>query len=259
MIWLISRLSDILGPIIVAFIFAVITGLIFAIAHFLFRGKKTKEMGVVAQQMALRIGAIYALVVALVFSALVVEVSHLLRMADTEAVSAGNIYWSLEKNQDSKAVELHKLIPDYLQSVIESDINPIEPNSFKRPAWKLIDRMRETIAQWEPSSATDELLRSYVLENIKTLSESREDRIVAQITPDLPSFFWAFLVLGYFLTLAPYLTIEHSKFGLFLIYGYAIINGLMFYGIIALDNPIILNLMTPVAFEELLNQIMVVH
>ena len=71
--------------------------------------------------MALRIGTMHALVVALVFDVLNSQLINLQQISDTEAVSAARIYWTLKNNQAPEAVELRKLMPIYLQTVIEKD------------------------------------------------------------------------------------------------------------------------------------------
>ena len=71
--------------------------------------------------MALRIGTMHALVVALVFSSMISQVIDQDQMSNTKAISAANVFWALKNNQAPEAVELRELIPDYLQTVIEKD------------------------------------------------------------------------------------------------------------------------------------------
>lgn len=249
------KLPPTIAPIVFALISVAITGILFVIAHFLFRGKRTEFTRTFAQQMALRIGTMHALVVALVFSVLTGQLIKLHQISKIEVISAANVYWTLRDNLAPEAAELRKLIPDYLQTVIEKDWEAISKNPYNLPAWKLIEKMDAIISKWEPSSSIDEMKRNYVSNNINTIAESRDRRVIERMAPDLPPFFWFIAIFGYFMTLVPYLTVEHSKFRFLLVSCYAIIIGILFYGIAVLDNPFLGQVIHPTAFELLLDAI----
>ncbi|MBT8332095.1 MAG: DUF4239 domain-containing protein [Deltaproteobacteria bacterium] len=225
------------------------------IVHILFRGKRTEFTRTFAQQMALRIGTMHALVVAFVFSSLTGQLIELYQMSNTEAISAANVYWALKNNQTPEAVELRKLIPDYLQTVVEKDWKAPYKSPQNLPAWELITRMKEIVAKWRPSASADEIIRNHVFNNINTVAENRDRRIIERVAPNLPLVFWLIAIIGYLLSLVPYLTVEHSKLRFTLVCCYAIIIGLLFYGIAELDNPYLGQVIHPTAFEVKLQEI----
>ena len=249
------KLPPAAGAIVFATISVAITAALFGIVHLLFRGKRTEVTRTIAQQMALRIGTMHALVVALVFGVLTSQLINLHQISDTEAVSAARIYWTLKNNQAPEAVELCKLIPMYLQTVIEKDWKALSARPQNLPAWDLIAKMQNIVAQWKPSASTNEIIRNYVFNNINTIAESRDRRIIERMAPNLPQVFWIIAFLGYLLTLAPYLTIEHSKLRFILVCCYAIIIGILFYGLAVLDNPFLGQVIHPTAFEVMLQEI----
>ncbi len=250
------KLPPAAGTIVFALISVAVTAVLFLIAHLLFRGKRTESTRTITQQIALRIGTMHALVVALVFGVLTGQLIDLHQISNTEAISAANIYWTLKDNQTPEAVELRKLIPDYLRTVIEKDWEAFSASPQNLPAWKLIRRMQAIVADWKPSASANEIIKTYVFNNINTMAESRDNRIIERMAPNLPRVFWIIAILGYFLTLVPYLTIEHSNFRFMLICCYAIIIGVMFYGLAVLDNPFLGRVIHPTAFEVMLQEIM---
>jgi hypothetical protein len=162
-----------LPPAIGATVFALtsvaITATLFVIVHLLFRGRRTEVTRTIAQQMALRIGTMHALVVGVLTSQLI----NLHQISDTEAVSAARIYWTLKNNPAPEAVELSMLIPIYFQTVIEKDWKALSTSPQYLPAWELIARMQDIVAQWEPSTSTstNRIIRNHVFNKINTMAQ----------------------------------------------------------------------------------------
>ena len=63
------KLNPVLGSLIAILLSVAFTCAIFIAAHILLRGRRHSETRVFAQQMALRIGTLHALIIALVFGA----------------------------------------------------------------------------------------------------------------------------------------------------------------------------------------------
>ena len=74
------KLPPILGTFIAVLISLTFTCVLFITAHIFLRGKRPDETKVFAQQMALRIGTMHVLVVALVFSILTGELIKLYKL-----------------------------------------------------------------------------------------------------------------------------------------------------------------------------------
>ena len=249
------NLPPAIGPVVFALITVAITAAIFLMARLIYRGRRTESTRVFAQQMALRIGTMHALVVALVFSVLTGQLIKLHHTSDTEAISAASVYWILKNSEAPEAIALRELIPQYLQIVIEKEWEALSGSPHDLPAWELISRMQSIIVKWRPATAAEELTRKYVFDNINTMAESRDRRVIHRLAPTMPPIFWLIAILGYFLTLAPYLTVEFSKFRFFLVLCYAVIIGVLFYGILVLDNPFSSQVIHPTSFEVTLHEI----
>ena len=249
------KLPPVLGSFLAILLSVAFTGTLFIIAHLLFRGKRPEATTTFAQQMALRIGTMHALVVALVFSSLTAELIKLQDMSDAESISAANIYFILKDNPAKAAARLQSLIPIYLKTVIEQDWEELSEMPHDLPAWELISEMQRITLNWETKTSSDEMLKGYVFDNLNRMAENRNQRIIEWQAPDLPPVFWAIAFSGYLLTLLPYLFVELNKRRLLLISGYAIMIGIMFYGIAVLDKPFLSRAVKPTSFVVMYHDI----
>jgi hypothetical protein len=254
MIFLI-KLPPVLGVFIAVLLSLAFTCALFVTAHFFLRGKRSNETKTFAQQMALRIGSMHALVVALVFSILTGELMKLNNLSDAEAMSAANIYYILRDNQSEEAARLRSLIPLYLKTVIEKDWEALSEIPHDLPAWELITKMQGLTLNWKTTTSSEEMLKGYVFDNLNTMAENRNKRVIEWQAPDLPTVFWAIAFSGYILTLLPYLSVELIKRRFLLVCGYAIMIGIMFYGIAVLDKPFLSRVVKPTSFEVMYNDI----
>jgi hypothetical protein len=249
------QLPTLLGAIIAALISLAITAGLVIAAHLLFAGKRPDKTLTFVQQMALRIGTMHALVVALVFSILTGELIKQYSHSDVEALSAANIYYILSDASTEPAVTIRDLIPIYLKTVIEQDWQVFSQRPHELPAWKLISRMQRLTLDWHPTSQSENMIKHYVFDNLNIMAENRNKRVIEWQAPNLPSIFWGIAIGGYILTLVPYLCVELTRIRLFLVCCYGAIIGLMFYGISVLDNPFKGRAIQPAPFEVMYNDI----
>jgi hypothetical protein len=203
----------------------------------------------------MRIGTMHALVVALVFGVLTGELIKLQNTSDSEAISAANIYFILAGSPSKEAVKLQNLVPDYLHAVIEKDWVELAEMPHDLPAWKIIAQMQKITLNWNTKTAPEEMLRKYVFENLNTMAENRNTRIIERQAPDLPTIFWGIAIIGYILTIIPYLSLEFDKRRFLLISCYAIMIGVIFYGIAVLDKPFLSRAVKPSSFEAMYTDI----
>ena len=248
------KLHPVLGASISALLSLTFTGALFIIAHLIFGGKRPEATKTFAQQMALRIGTMHALVVALVFGLLTSELKQQHSLSDAEAISAANIYFSLKDNWTDEAAKLRSRIPQYLKTVIEQDWEELSSEPHELPAWKLISEMQSITLGWDAKTPSDVMLKGYIFNNLNTMAENRNRRII-EWRASLPPVFWAIAFLGYILTLFPYLSVELSKLRLLLVCCYAVIIGIIFYGIAVLDKPFLSGAVKPTSFEVMYNDI----
>ena len=143
------KLPPVWGALLAILISLSFTYALFITAHLFLRGKRPDQTRTFAQQMALRIGTIHALVVALVFSILTGGLLKLFDMSDAEAISAARIYYVLENSRSEEAARLRSLIPLYLKTVVEQDWERLSETSENLPAWELIAKMQKITFSWK--------------------------------------------------------------------------------------------------------------
>ena len=255
MINFLLQLPPVLGPIIAAMVSLLITGSLFLSAHYIFGDKRPDKTTTFVQQMALRIGTMHALVVALVFSMLTGELIKQYDLSDVEALSAANIYYILADNSSEPAARIRELVPEYLKTVIEQDWEVLSQRPHELPAWKLIAQMQQLTLDWHPESQSDDMIKHYVFDNLNIMAENRNKRVIEWQAPSLIPIFWGIAIGGYLLTLIPYLFVRLTRLRFLLVCSYAIIIGLMFYGITVLDNPFLSRSLKPASFEVMYNDI----
>lgn len=249
------EINPFLGAFIASLIFILGTGILALTVHLFFRRRRPKEFTPFVNQICLRIGTIHALLVAFVFGVLTTELFKLQNASDSEAISAANIYFTLIDNPSEEAVKLRNLIPIYLQTVIKKDWIELSKTPNDLPAWNIITQMQKITLSWNTVTVSEEMLRRYVFENLNTIAESRNIRIIERQAPNLPLIFWVIAIMGYILTILPLFSIELDKRRFLLICCYAIIIGTIFYGIVLLDKPFLSRAVKPNSFEVMYNDV----
>lgn len=150
---------------------------------------------------------------------------------------------------------MRSLIPHYLKTVEEQDWEELSKIPHELPAWKLITKVQGINLNWNPATPSEELLKSYVFKNLNKMDENRNRRIIEWRSSNLPTVFWVISFSSYIVTLLSYLSVGLRKHRLLLVYAYAIMVGMMFYGIAVLDKPFLSRVIKPVSFEMMYNDI----
>ena len=249
------NLPPLFGTFAAATLSVIVTALLFLCVHLLFSDKKDAVTKTFTQQMALRIGTMHALVVALVFSTLTAELIKLRDLSDIEAISAANIYYTLRGDTSKEATELRSLVPEYLRTVVEKDWEKLTNTPYDLPAWTLLEKMQRISLSLRDGTSSEAMIKKYVFDNLNEMANNRNKRLIDRQAPDIPGVFWTIAITGYFLTLLPYLTIELTRLRLFLVTCYAVIIGILFYGIAVLDRPFESGINKPVAFQIMYSDI----
>ena len=115
------KLHPAFGSVIAILSFMAFTSALFIIAHILLGGRRPNQTKPFAQQMALRIGTLHALIIALVFGALANDYIDLEKTLDTEAAAVGSVYMALTKIQTGDTEKIRNQFVLYLKDVIDKE------------------------------------------------------------------------------------------------------------------------------------------
>lgn len=239
------KLPPILGSLIAILLSVAFTCALFVSAHVLLRGKRPDQTKIFAQQMALRIGTLHALIISLVFGALATDYIDLEKTLDNEAAAVGSVYMAMRNIQSDDAVQIRHQLSLYLKDVIDNEWEEAAESPLSASTGRILFGIIKKLENWQPSLAREKKIKSYSIDKILEINEMRIKRLYGWYREDVPIIFWIVAGVGFILTLIPYLSVELTRFRFILINCYSAMIGVTFYGIILLNNPFFCGLIAP--------------
>jgi len=245
-------------PLVTGFLIAMLatvafTGVLFLIVHWFFRGKRPNTTRTFAQQMALRIGTLHALIIALVFGVIASEYMDLEKSLDIEAASIGSLYTALTPIDDT--AKIRNQLTLYLDDVIDNEWKHITTSPLSKSTGQILFEILRNIQNLQTSQPYEEKIKNYAMDMVLKINELRIRRLYGWYREEIPTIFWVIAVSGFILTLVPYLTVELTKFRFLLISCYSCMIGITFYGLFLLNNPFVSGLVAPTPYEMMYKEL----
>ena len=242
------------GFLIAMLIVVAFTSILFLVMHALLRDKQFKTTRTFAQQMALRIGTFYALIIALVFGVIAGEYMDLEKSLDVEATSIANLYTALSVIPGNENEKIRNQLRFYLKDIIDTEWKHITKHPLGKSTARIIIEILQNVQNWQTSNPHEEKVKNYLIDLVLKINELRIRRLYAWYREEIPIVFWVIAMAGFILTLVPYLTVKLTKLRFFLINCYACMVGITFYGIILLNNPFMSGLVAPTPYEMIYSE-----
>lgn len=249
------KLHPILGSLIAILSFMAFTSALFIIAHIFLGGRRHNQTKTFAQQMALRIGTLHALIIALVFGALANDYIDLEKTLDNEAAAVGSVYAALRNIQTVDTVRIQDQLALYLSDVINKEWELTSESPLSISTGQILFGIIKNLENLQTSLPFEEKIKNYSTDKMLKINEMRVKRLYGWYREDVPIIFWIIAVVGFMLTLFPYLSVELTKFRLILVNCYSSMVGITFYGIILLNNPFMCGLVAPTPHKMVYEQI----
>ena len=249
------KLHPILGSLIAILSFMAFTSALFIIAHIFLGGRRPNQTKTFAQQMALRIGTLHALIIALVFGALANDYIDLEKTLDNEAAAVGSVYVALRTIQTVDTVRIQDQLALFLNDVINKEWELTSESPLSISTGQILFAIIKNLENWQTSLPFEEKIKNYSTDKMLKINEMRVKRLYGWYREDVPIIFWIIAVVGFMLTLFPYLSVELTKFRLILVNCYSSMVGITFYGIILLNNPFMCGLVAPTPHKMVYEQI----
>ncbi len=249
------KLHPILGSLIAILSFMAFTSALFIIAHIFLGGRRPNQTKTFAQQMALRIGTLHALIIALVFGALANDYIDLEKTLDNEAAAVGSVYTALRNIQTVDTVRIQDQLALYLNDVINKEWELTSESPLSTSTGQILFAIIKNLENWQTSLPFEEKIKNYSIDKMLKINEMRVKRLYGWYREDVPIIFWIIALVGFMLTLFPYLSVELTKFRLILVNCYSSMVGITFYGIILLNNPFMCGLVAPTPHKMVYEQI----
>jgi len=231
------KLHPAFGSVIAILSFMAFTSALFIIAHIFLGGRRPNQTKTFAQQMALRIGTLHALIIALVFGALANDYIDLEKTLDNEAAAVGSVYVALRTIQTVDTVRIQDQLALYLNDVINKEWELTSESPLSTSTGQILFAIIKNLENLQTSLPFEEKIKNYSIDKMLKINEMRVKRLYGWYREDVPIIFWIIAVVGFMLTLFPYLSVELTKFRLILVNCYSSMVGITFYGIILLNNP----------------------
>ena len=249
------KLHPILGSLIAILSFMAFTSALFIIAHIFLGGRRPNQTKTFAQQMALRIGTLHALIIALVFGALANDYIDLEKTLDNEAAAVGSVYVALRTIHTVDTVTIQDQLALFLNDVINKEWKLTSESPLSTSTGQILFAIIKNLENWQTSLPFEEKIKNYSIDKMLKINEMRVKRLYGWYREDVPIIFWIIAVVGFMLTLFPYLSVELTKFRLILVNCYSSMVGITFYGIILLNNPFMCGLVAPTPHQMVYEQI----
>ena len=249
------KLHPAFGSVIAILSFMAFTSALFIIAHILLGGRRPNQTKPFAQQMALRIGTLHALIIALVFGALANDYIDLEKTLDTEAAAVGSVYMALTKIQTGDTEKIRNQFVLYLKDVIDKEWGQTPERPLSNSTGQILLEIMKDLDNLQTSLPFEEKIKNYSIDMLFKINEMRVKRFYGWYREDVPVIFWLIAVVGFILTLFPYLSVELTRFRLVLINCYSAMVGITFYGIVLLNHPFMCGMVSPTPHTIILEQI----
>ena len=161
--------------------------------------EKRQEHNDVAGFLYAVVGIVYAVLLALLVIAVWEQYQSARETVEGEANAVADIAWLAHRLPETERYQLQEHARSYAQEVVDEEWPLMEQGlggvQSLPEGWDLIDDMRATLQEVEPSTAAEQALYAEGLDQIERLNDARRMRIVAA-KEGLPGVLWAVLVFG---------------------------------------------------------------
>ncbi len=192
------------------------------------------------------LGVIYAVLLALVVIAVWEQYDAASETVEQESNAVAEIFWLGHRLPEPKGPHLQELARSYAEEVVHKEyplMEQGEPPLMVRgqgvpDGWTLIDDIRATVQEVEPSTPADEQLYAEGLDQVERLADARRMRLVAA-EEGIPGVLWAVLIFGGIAAVSfTYLFgLENTWAHRLMVVTLAAVIGLVLFTIGALEHP----------------------
>ena len=208
----------------------------YVILRKLFSERLSEDTQTLSSSITVRLGALHALILALVFAQEQINYTQVRRTIVDEAAATADVYYELERYDVEKTNAIRLAVARYVQTVIEDEWALLARERLSDKAWEYYTEVDLGLLRLEPENRLQEDLRAQMLQDWDAISEYRRARETAAMH-EVPGFFWVVAVLGFLLVTLPYFAFEPSPANLFALASFAVYNGIVFYFIASISNP----------------------
>jgi len=161
--------------------------------------QKRQEHNDVAGFLYAVVGIVYAVLLALLVIAVWEQYQRANETVESEANGVAEVAWLAHRLPEPERHVLQEDARSYAQEVVDVEWprmeQRIEGEQGTPEGWNLVDDMRGTLQDFEPSTQAEQELYAEGLDRIQRLGDARRMRLVAA-EEGIPGVLWAVLVFG---------------------------------------------------------------
>jgi hypothetical protein len=141
------------------------------------------------------LGVAYAVLLGLVLIAVWEQWEAAKITTDDEASELAEVFWIAHQLPQPQGRHIQELARSYAQVVVNEEWPLMEQGKASPKAWDLLDEMRGSIQELEPTTGAQLMLCNQALDRMHDLSGARRERLL-DAREGLPSVLWVVLIVG---------------------------------------------------------------
>jgi hypothetical protein len=184
------------------------------------------------------LGVTYAVLLGLMVVAVWEQWEAAAHTADDEASSLAEIFWIADRLPESDGRHIQELARSYARVVVDEEWPLMEHEKSSPRAWDLLDEIRASLQDFDPSTPGQEVLYEQSLERMRDLADARRDRLL-EAEKGLPVILWVVLITGGIIVVGfTYLFgLQSTVIHLLMVGSLALIIALVLFTVAALNYP----------------------
>lgn len=211
----------------------------YAMTRMLLKSRIGADSELLARGMLTRVGALHALILALMFAQEMADYRDISRIVSKEASAIADVYNGLldydAENQQSTG-NIRGLIFDYVKTAAEVDRAALAEDRISQRTWINYHRINRQLRDLQPGNSDQEDLRTQMLADWDLVSDFHlRLRTIAKY--EAPGFFWVVIISGFLAVAILCYAYSPTVANLAMLGTYAAFNGLIMYVIFSIANP----------------------
>lgn len=230
------QLPDWLGgalAMIAAIAFAVVP---FMVVRRLFADEVPTKVSQVAETIAVRIGALHALILALVFAEAQSAHADLRQEVSKEITTIEHVALHLNQWNGPEQDVLRGQLADYVRAVLQNEWRVTASADGSAEAKRAYDALDQGLLDLNAVTPRQQSLRARMITDMDTLQEHRRVRL-SLFHRGLPGLFWSVALVGFAITVGLFFVFPATPVHIAMLAVYGAYTGLVLYFILALSHP----------------------
>lgn len=189
-----------------------------------------------AGRVAIRVGTLHALILALVFAEVQsrhMEIRHVVML---EAENVAHVYRNLEHFDDPRIEDLRALMAGYARAVVEQEWGVMAERRLSSEVALLQDRINDGVMDLAVDSRREQFLQAQMIEDLDAIEHHRQSRLLLGMHR-LPALFWYTAFIGFLIVGAMSFVFAPTVPNMVIVCGYGLYTGLVMYVILAFSYP----------------------